>query len=86
MAAEGGTDMCDTCKMAVGCAVGATGWNRIGDAALNTFILLMVMDRLTHEIRREPRWTVMLADDCIRYLSRDRRCGWRKVLRSGGSH
>ena len=31
--------------------------------ALNPFLFVVIMDRLTDEVRREPPWTMMFADD-----------------------
>ena len=54
----------------VRCAVGTTeSFNiRVGlhqRSALNLFLFAVIMDRLTDEVRREPPWTTLFADDIV---------------------
>ena len=34
-------------------------------SALIPFLFAMILDRLTDEVRREPRWTMLFADDIV---------------------
>ena len=35
------------------------------ESALNAFLFAVIMDRLTDEVRREPSWTMLFADDIV---------------------
>lgn len=52
---------------------------------MSAFVIAMVMDRLRDEVRQEPPWTIMFADDIIIYVERKERMEenlerWRYVL------
>ena len=54
----------------VRCAVGTTESFKIRvglhqGPALSPFLFAVIMDRLTDEVRREPSWTILLADDSM---------------------
>ena len=54
----------------VRCAVGTTeSFNvKVGlhqGSALSPFLFAVIMDRLTDEVRREPLWTMLFADDIV---------------------
>ena len=54
----------------VSCVVGTTkkfqgqGWTAPG-ISVSPFLFAMIMDRLTDEVRREPPWTMLFADDNV---------------------
>ena len=57
-------------KTVVRCAIGTTesfkvkvGLHQV--SALNPFLFAVIMDRLTDEVRREPLWTMLFADDIV---------------------
>ena len=63
-------DMYEGSVTAVGCAVGATESFKVGlhqGSALSPFLFAILMDRLTDEVRKNPPWNMMFADD-ICYL------------------
>ena len=52
------------------CAVGTTESFKVKvglhqGSALSAFLFAVIMDRLTDEVRREPLWTMMFADDIV---------------------
>ena len=54
----------------VRCAVGTTESFKVKvglhqGSALNLLLFAVIMDRLTDKVRREPLWTMLLADDIV---------------------
>ena len=54
----------------VKCAVGTTESFKVKvglhqESALSPFLFAVTMDRLTDEVRREPTWTMLFADDIV---------------------
>ena len=54
----------------VRCAVGATESFKVKvglhqGSALSSFLFAVIMNRLTDEVRREPPWTMLFADDIV---------------------
>ena len=54
----------------VRCAVGTTESFKVKvelhqGSALSPFLFAVIMDRLTDEVRREPPWTTLFADDIV---------------------
>ena len=54
----------------VRCAVGTTKSFKVKvgmhqGSGLNPFLFAVIMDRLTYEVRREPPWTMLFADDIV---------------------
>ena len=63
-------DMYEGSKTAVRCAVRTSEnfWIKVGlhqGSALSPFLFAVIMDRLTNEVRREPPWTMLFADDIV---------------------
>ena len=63
-------DMYDGSETVVRCAVGTTESLKVKvglhqRSALNPFLFAVIMDRLTDEVRREPPWTILFADDSV---------------------
>ena len=57
-------------KTVVRCAVGNTESFEVKvglqqGSALSPFLFAVIMDRLTDEVRREPPWTMLFADDIV---------------------
>ena len=63
-------DMYEGSETVVRCAVGTTESFKVKvglhqESALNLFLFAVIMDRLTDEVRREPSWTMLFADDIV---------------------
>ena len=63
-------DMYEESKTVVRCAVGTTESFKVKvglhqRSALSPFLFAVIMDRLTDEVRREPPWTMLFADDIV---------------------
>ena len=62
-------DMYEGSKTVVRCAVGTKSFKvkvRLHQgSALSPFLFAVIMDRLTDEVRREPPWTMLFANDIV---------------------
>ena len=63
-------DMYEGSETVVRCAVGTTESFKVKvglhqGSALSSFLFAVIMDRLTDEVRREPPWTMLFADDIV---------------------
>ena len=63
-------DMYEGSETVVRCAVGTTESFKIKvglhqRSALSPFLFAVIMDRLMDEVRREPPWTMLFADDIV---------------------
>ena len=63
-------DMYEGSKTVVRCAVGTTKSFKVKvrlhqGSALSLFLFAVIMDRLTDEVRREPLWMMLFADDIV---------------------
>ena len=63
-------DMYEGSKTVVRCAVGTTESFKVKiglhqRSALSPFLFAVIMDRRTNEVRREPPWTMLFADDIV---------------------
>ena len=63
-------DMYEGSETVVRCAVGTTESFKVKvglhqGSALSPFLFAVIMDRLTDEVRREPLWTMLFADDIV---------------------
>ena len=63
-------DMYEGSKTVVRCAVGTTESFKVKvilhqGSVLSPFLFTVIMDRLTNEVRREPPWTMLFADDIV---------------------
>ena len=63
-------DMYEESKTVVRCAVGTTENFKVKvglhqGSALSLFLFSVIMDRLMDEVRREPPWTMLFADDIV---------------------
>ena len=62
--------MYEESETVVRCAVGTTENFKVKfglhqGSALNPFLFAVIMDRVTDEVRREPPWTMLFADDIV---------------------
>ena len=65
-------DMYEGSETVVRCAVGTTESFKVKvglhqESALSLFLFAVIMDRLTDEVRREPPWMMLFADDIVIY-------------------
>ena len=63
-------DMYEESETVVSCAVGTTECFKVKvglhqGSALSPFLFTMIIDRLTDEVRREPPWTMLFANDIV---------------------
>ena len=63
-------DMYEGSKTVVRCAIGTTESFKIKvgrhqESALSPFLFAVIMDRLTDEVRSEPTWTMLFADNIV---------------------
>ena len=63
-------DMYEESETVVRCAVGTTESFKVKvglhqGSALSPFLFALIMHRLTDEVRREPPWTMLFADDIV---------------------
>ena len=63
-------DMYEGSETVMRCAVGTTESFKVKvglqqGSALNPFLFAVILDRLTDEVRREPPWTMLFADDIV---------------------
>ena len=63
-------NMYEESKTVVRCAIGTTESFKVKvglhqGSALSPFLFAMIMDRLTDEVRGEPPWTMLFADDIV---------------------
>ena len=63
-------NMYEESETVVRCAVGTTESFKVKvvlhqESALRPFLFAVIMDRLTDEVRREPPWTMLFADDIV---------------------
>ena len=63
-------DVYEGSETVVRCAVGTTESFKVKvglhqGSALSPFLFAMIMDMLTDEVRREPPWTMLFADDIV---------------------
>ena len=63
-------DMYEGSETMVRCAVRTTKSFKVKvglhqESALSPFLFTVIMDRLTDEVRREPPWTMLFADDIV---------------------
>ena len=63
-------DMYEESETVVRCAIGTTESFKVKvgmhqGSALSLFLFAVIMDRLTDEVRREPPWTMLFADDIV---------------------
>ena len=75
-------DMYEGNKTVVRCAVGTTESFKVKvglhqGSALSSFLFAVIMDRLTDEVRREPPWTMLFADDIVICEETRKEVEWR---------
>ena len=63
-------DMYEDSVTTVRCAVGMTEWFKVEiglhqGSVLSPFLFVMVMDRLTDEVRQESPWNMMFTDNIV---------------------
>ena len=81
-------DMYEGSETVARCAVGTTEIFKVKvglyqGSALNPFLFAVVMDRLTDEVRREPPWTMLFADDIV--ICEETREEVKRRLECGGT-
>ena len=62
--------MYEESKTVVRCAIGTTESFKVmvglhQGSALSPFLFAVIMDSITDEVRREPPWTMLFADDIV---------------------
>ena len=87
-------DMYEGSEIVVRCVVGTTECFQVKvglhqESALSPFLFAVIMDGLTDEIRREPSWTMLFADDIViseetRKEVEQRLEAWRYALKRRG--
>ena len=63
-------DMYTNCKTVVRCAMGVSDEFKVDvgvhqGSALSPFLFAVLMDEVTKEVRMEPPWTMLFADDIV---------------------
>ena len=81
--------MYDDSEIVVRCAIGTTESFRVKfrlhqGSPLSPFLFAMIMDRLTDEVRREPPWTMLFADDIV--ICEETREEVERRVNPGGMH
>ena len=87
-------DMYEESETVVRCAIGTTKSFKVKvglhqGSALSPLLFAVIMDRLTDEVRREPPWTMLFADDIVIFEKTrkevERRLeSWRNALERRG--
>ena len=87
-------DMYEGSETVVRCAVGTTETFKVKvglhqGSALSSFLFAVIMDRLTDEVKREPPWTMLFADEIVIYEEIREEIGrrlkyWRYALERRG--
>ena len=74
-------DMYEGSETVVRCAEGTESFKvKVGlhqGSALSLFLFAVTMDRLTDEVRREPPWTMLFADDIVIFEETSEEVEWR---------
>ena len=75
-------DMYEGSETVVRCAVGTTESFKVKvglhqRSALSPFLFAVIMDRLTNEVRGEPPWTMLFADDIVICKETRKEVEWR---------
>ena len=80
-------DMYEGSKTVVRCVVGATTKSfkvKVGlhqGSALSLFLFAVIMDRLTDEVKREPPWTMLFANNIVFCKDTREEVKWRYALK-----
>ena len=74
--------MYEGCKTVLRCAVGTTESFKVKvglhqESALSLFLFAMIMDRIMDEVKREPLWTMLFADDIVICKETRKEVKWR---------